>query len=112
MTIGFESRHHERFPRQLNRAHVLAQPVSHVAILFAELKADARPRFASTQNHFNGFWRMDYSFCLKIPSTVDASAPPKTFLYQSEDVAAPCSRAIIILSAMSRGRPYFPVSSL
>src|SRR6476620_139448 len=45
--IGFESRHPERFARQLNRAHVLAQPVSHVAILFAELKADARPRFAS-----------------------------------------------------------------
>src|SRR4029077_13384849 len=44
--IGFESRRHEGLPRQLNRAHVLAQPVSHVAILFAELAATARPRFS------------------------------------------------------------------
>ena len=43
--IGFESRRRERLARQLNRAHVLAQPVSHVAILFADLAADARPRF-------------------------------------------------------------------
>ena len=42
--IGFESRRREGLARQLNRAHVFAQPVSHVAILFADLAADTRSR--------------------------------------------------------------------
>ena len=44
--IGFESHRREGLARQLNRAHVFAQPVSHVAILFADLAVDARPRLA------------------------------------------------------------------
>ena len=42
--IGFESHRREGLARQLNRAHVFAQPVSHVAILFADLEADTRSR--------------------------------------------------------------------
>jgi hypothetical protein len=44
VVIGFESRRREGLARQLNRAHVFAQPISHVAILFADLAADMRPR--------------------------------------------------------------------
>src|SRR5262245_11890722 len=45
MVIGFESSGREGLASQLNRAHILAQPVSHVAIPFADLAANARPRF-------------------------------------------------------------------
>src|SRR5215471_2494327 len=44
VVIGFESSGREGLASQLNRAHILAQPVSHVAILFADLAANARAR--------------------------------------------------------------------
>src|SRR5215471_15424641 len=44
VVIRFESSGREGLSCELNRAHILAQPVSHVAILFADFAANARPR--------------------------------------------------------------------
>src|SRR5215472_9468754 len=47
--IRFESSGREGLPSQLNRTHIVAQPVSHVAILFADVAANARPRLGRLQ---------------------------------------------------------------
>src|SRR5262249_33237766 len=45
MVIGFDSSGREGLSSQLNRAHILAQPISHVAIPFADFAANACSRF-------------------------------------------------------------------
>ena len=62
-------------------------------------------------HHPFGLFSGECSVFLNIASILDASDLLNAFLYQSTDVAPPCSRTSIILSAISSGIPYLPVIS-
>ena len=51
----FEAGCGDGFPRQFHRAHVVAEPIGHVAILLADLAANAGARFGGLQTTAQAF---------------------------------------------------------